>query len=158
MWSVSTSIRTDKALVLCVDEKSGIQALDRTVPLLPMRPGRVERRTHDYSRHGATYLFAALEVATGRLIARCQRRHRLVDFRRFLDAIDASVAAELDVHLILDNSAIHKTALILSLAGAASTVSRPLHADGFVVAQPGRAMVRTADREAAQARGAPQHA
>ena len=66
----------DKALVLCVDEKSGIQALDRTAPLLPMRPGQVERRTHDYTRHGTTDLFAALEVATGRVIARCQRRHR----------------------------------------------------------------------------------
>ena len=102
----------DKALVLCVDEKSGIQALGRTAPLLPMRPGRVQRRTHDYSRHGTTDLFAALEVATGRVIARCQRRHRSVEFRRFLDAIDGSVPAELDVHLILDNSAIHKTALI----------------------------------------------
>ena len=102
----------DKALVLCVDEKSGIQALDRTAPLLPMRPGQIERRTHDYTRHGTTDLFAALEVATGRVIARCQRRHRSVDFRRFLDAIDASVPAEQDVHLILDNSAIHKTALI----------------------------------------------
>ena len=102
----------DKALVLCVDEKSGIQALDRTAPLLPMRPGQVERRTHDYRRHGTTDLFAALEVSTGRVIARCQRRHRSVEFRRFLGAIDASVPAELDVHLILDNSAIHKTALI----------------------------------------------
>ena len=83
-----------------------------TVPLLPMRPGQVERRTHDYSRHGTTDLFAALEVATGRVIARCQRRHRSVDFGRFLDAVDDSVPAALDVHLILDNSAIHKTALI----------------------------------------------
>lgn len=102
----------DRALVLCVDEKSGIQALDRTAPLLPMRPGQVERRTHDYSRHGTTDLFAALDVATGRVIGSCQRRHRSVEFRNFLDKIDDSVPPDMDVHLILDNSSIHKTALI----------------------------------------------
>ena len=102
----------DKALVLCVDEKSGIQALDRTAPLLPMRPGQIERRTHDYSRHGTTDLFAALELATGRVIASCQRRHRSIEFRNFLDQIDASVPSKLDVHIILDNSATHKTAHI----------------------------------------------
>ncbi len=102
----------DKALILCVDEKSGIQALDRTAPLLPMRPGQIERRTHDYSRHGTADLFAALEVATGRVIASCRRRHRAVEFRGFLDEIDTSVPPNLDVHIILDNSATHKTALI----------------------------------------------
>ena len=102
----------DRALVLCVDEKSGIQALDRTAPLLPMRPGQVERRTRDYSRHGTTDLFAALDVATGRVIGSCQRRHRSVEFRNFLDKIDDSVPPDMDVHLILDNSSIHKTALI----------------------------------------------
>lgn len=102
----------DKALVLSVDEKSGIQALDRTSPLLPMRPGQIERRTHDYSRHGTTDLFAALEVATGRVIGSCQRRHRSLEFRKFLDEIDASVPTDLDVHMILDNSSTHKTALI----------------------------------------------
>jgi transposase len=102
----------DKALVLCVDEKSGIQALDRTAPLLPMRPGQIERRTHDYSRHGTTDLFAALELATGRVMASCERRHRSVEFRKFLDAIDAAMPPQLDVHIILDNSATHKTALI----------------------------------------------
>ena len=102
----------DKALVLCVDEKSGIQALDRTAPLLPMRPGQVERRTHDYARHGTTDLFAALDVATGRVIGSCQRRHRSVEFRKFLDKIDDSVPPDLDVHIILDNSSTHKTALI----------------------------------------------
>jgi len=101
-----------KALVLCVDEKSGIQALDRTAPLLPMRPGQIERRTHDYSRHGTTSLFAALEVATGKVIGACHPRHRSVEFRNFLDKIDASVPSKLDVHIILDNSATHKTALI----------------------------------------------
>jgi transposase len=102
----------DKALVLCVDEKSGVQALDRTAPLLPMRPGQIERRTHDYSRHGTTSLFAALEVATGKVIGACHPRHRSVEFRKFLDHIDASVPSDLDVHIILDNYGTHKTALI----------------------------------------------
>lgn len=102
----------DKALVLCVDEKSQIQALDRTQPLLPMRPGQVERRTHDYVRHGTTSLFAALDYRTGRVIGECHRRHRSVEFRKFLDKIDASVPEELDIHLILDNYGTHKTALI----------------------------------------------
>ena len=81
-------IRPSKALVLCVDEKSQIQALDRTQPLLPMRPGQVERRTHDYVRHGTTSLFAALDVETGTVIGECHRRHRALEFRKFLDAID----------------------------------------------------------------------
>lgn len=102
----------DRALVLCVDEKSQIQALDRTQPLLPMRPGQVERRSHDYVRHGTTSLFAALNVATGKVIGECYRRHRSVEFRRFLETIDSSVPAELDVHLILDNYGTHKTPAI----------------------------------------------
>lgn len=102
----------DKALVLCVDEKTQIQALDRTQPLLPMRPGQVERRTHDYTRHGTTSLFAALDVKAGTVLGECHRRHRSVDFRRFLDTIDANVPPALDVHLILDNYGTHKTALI----------------------------------------------
>jgi transposase len=99
----------DRALVLCVDEKAQIQALDRTQPLLPMRPGQVERRTHDDVRHGTTSLFAALDVQTGAVIGRCHRRHRAVEFRKFLDAIDAAVPATLDVHLVVDNYATHKT-------------------------------------------------
>lgn len=102
----------DRALVLCVDEKSQIQALDRTRPLLPMRPGQAERRTHDYSRHGTTALFAALDAHSGEVLGRCHRRHRSVEFRKFLDTIDAAVPPELDVHLIVDNYATHKTALI----------------------------------------------
>src|SRR5499433_2033728 len=102
----------DKALVLCADEKSQIQALDRTQPLLPMRPGQAERRTHDYVRHGTTSLFAALNVKTGTVIGRCHRRHRAVEFRKFLDAIDEAVPPGLDIHLILDNYATHKTPLI----------------------------------------------
>ena len=99
----------DQALVLCVDEKSQIQALDRTQPLLPMRPGQIERRTHDYRRHGTTSLFAALVVKSGEILARCQRRHRALEFRRFLNDIDANTPVGLDIHLILDNYGTHKT-------------------------------------------------
>src|SRR5688572_19678033 len=102
----------EKALVLCVDEKSQIQALDRTQPLLPLRPGQVERRTHDYVRHGTTTLFAALDAATGRVLGECRPRHRSVEFRKFLDHIEANVPERLDVHLIMDNYGTHKTALI----------------------------------------------
>jgi len=102
----------ERALVLCVDEKAQIQALDRTQPLLPMRPGQIERRTHDYERHGTTSLFAALEMASGKVIGECHRRHRAMEFRRFLDTVEAATPAELDVHLILDNYGTHKTPLI----------------------------------------------
>lgn len=102
----------DRALVLSVDEKSQIQALDHTAPLLPMRPGQIERRTHDYVRHGTTSLFAALDTATGQVIGSLQRRHRSVEFVKFLDQIDAAVPKELDVHLVLDNYGTHKTALV----------------------------------------------
>ncbi len=102
----------ERAAVLCVDEKSQIQALDRTQPLLPMRPGQAERRTHDYKRYGTTSLFAALNTATGEVIGKCYRRHRSVEFRRFLDVIDKNVPKELDVHLVLDNYGTHKTAMI----------------------------------------------
>lgn len=101
-----------RALVLSVDEKSQVQALDRSQPLLPMRPGQVERRTHDYVRHGTTSLFAALDVKAGKVIGECYPRHRATEFRRFLDIIDANVPPDLDIHLILDNYSTHKTALI----------------------------------------------
>lgn len=102
----------DHALVLCVDEKSQIQALDRTQPLLPMRPGQVERRTHDYTRHGTTSLFAALNVKTGTVIGEFHRRHRAREFRAFLDTIEIAVPASLDLHVILDNYGTHKTPTI----------------------------------------------
>jgi len=102
----------EHAAVFCVDEKSQIQALDRTQPLLPMQPGQVERRTHDYKRHGTTTLFAALNVKTAKLVTEFHRRHRSVEFRQFLDAVDAAVPKTLDVHLIMDNYGTHKTALI----------------------------------------------
>ncbi|MGH9928626.1 MAG: IS630 family transposase [Pyrinomonadaceae bacterium] len=102
----------DKALVLCVDEKSQIQALDRTQPILPMRPGQVERRTFDYKRNGTTSLFAALNTRTGKIIGQTYPRHRSVEFRKFLDKIEENVPPELDVHIILDNYGTHKTAMI----------------------------------------------
>jgi transposase len=100
------------AVVLCVDEKSQIQALDRSQPMLPMRPGQPARRSHDYKRHGTTSLFAALDIATGRVIGKCYARHRAVEFRKFLDEIEAAVPAGLDVHLVIDNYATHKAPLI----------------------------------------------
>ena len=102
----------DRALVLCVDEKSQIQALDRSQPVLPMLPGMPERRTHDYKRHGTTSLFAALDVATGRVIGKCYRRHRAREFLDFLKEIDRHVPEGLDLHIVMDNYATHKTAAV----------------------------------------------
>ena len=98
----------DKALVMCMDEKSQIQALDRTQPLLPLRPGQIERRTHDYVRHGTTTLFAALDVATGKVIAECHRRHRHQEFLRFLQNLDRQTPRHLEIHMVLDNYGTHK--------------------------------------------------
>jgi transposase len=98
----------DKALVFCVDEKSQIQALERTRPLLPLRPGLPARQTHDYKRHGTTTLFAALNVLDGKVIGDCMSRHRHQEFIRFLERIDAEVPTGLDLHLILDNYGTHK--------------------------------------------------
>jgi transposase len=102
----------EHAVVCCVDEKTGIQALDRTQPILPMRPGQVERRTHDYVRNGITDLFAALNVATGEVIATTRRRHRAEEFKAFLIEIDKAVPDNLEVHIVLDNSSTHKTPAI----------------------------------------------
>ena len=102
----------DHALVLCVDEKSQIQALDRTQPLLPMRPGQAERRTPDYKRHGTTSLFAALEVKAGTIIGACMTRHRAQEFLRFLDTVEKHVSTDLDIHIVMDNASSHKTKLI----------------------------------------------
>lgn len=111
-----------KALVICVDEKSQIQALDRSQPLLPMRPGQVERRTHDYERHGTTTLFAAFvaaataatNVRAGSVIGRCMPRHRAQEFRKFLGEVERNVPAGLDIHVIMDNASSHKTKLVRS--------------------------------------------
>ncbi len=101
-----------KALVLCVDEKSQIQALDRTQPILPLAPGIPERRTHDYMRHGTTTLFAALDIASGNVIGELHRRHRSGEFLQFLRTIEANVPSTLDVHLVMDNYGTHKTAKV----------------------------------------------
>ena len=107
----------ERAIVLCVDEKSQVQALDRTQPLLPMRPGQVERRTHDYTRHGTVSLFAALDTATGKVIGQCFPRHRGAEFLKFLREIERHVPADLDIHLVMDNYATHKTPAIRKWLG-----------------------------------------
>ena len=101
------------AVVLCVDEKSQIQALERTQPILPLRPGQAERHSHDYERHGTTTLFAALNVATGEVIRRCQKRHRHQEYLRFLADIEAQIPEHLEVHLVVDNYATHKTPRVM---------------------------------------------
>ncbi len=102
----------ERAVVLCVDEKSQVQALDRSQPVLPMMPGMPERRSHDYVRHGITSLFAAFNIADGTVISELHRQHRAVEFKKFLTTIDKTVPAELDVHVICDNYGTHKTAAI----------------------------------------------
>ena len=102
----------DNAVVLCVDEKSQIQALERAQPVLPMSLGQPERQTHDYIRHGMTDLFAALDAATGEVLGKCYTRHRAIEFKKFLVEIEAAVPRELDIHVVLDNLATHKTPAI----------------------------------------------
>lgn len=99
----------DQAMVLCVDEKTQIQALDRTQPLLPLRPGQIERRTHDYKRNGTTSLYAAFDILTGNVMGRVTKRHRAKEFLDFLRQIDRATPKDLDLHLVLDNSSTHKT-------------------------------------------------
>jgi len=98
----------DQALVLCVDEKSQIQSLDRTQPLLPIGLGYFERVTHDYIRHGTTTLFAALDIATGKILTCCKKRHHHQEYLQFLKQVDASIPADLDIHLVIDNYATHR--------------------------------------------------
>jgi len=102
----------DRALVLCVDEKSQIQALDRTAPLLPLRPGRPERQTHDYKRYGTTTLFAAFNILNGKVIGHCLPRHRGREFVKFLGELEKEIPPELDIHLIVDNYSTHKSAAV----------------------------------------------
>jgi transposase len=102
----------ERAVVLCVDEKSQIQALDRTAPILPMLPGTPERATHDYKRSGTSSLYAALDISTGKVISSLHARHRALEFKKFLQTLDREVPEELDVHVILDNSSTHKTPAI----------------------------------------------
>src|SRR4051812_16237206 len=102
----------ERAVVLCVDEKSQIQALDRTAPILPMLPGIPQRATHDYRRAGASSLYAALDLTTGNVVGALHSRHRAIEFKRFLQTIDRAVPADLDVHIVLDNTSTHKTPAI----------------------------------------------
>ena len=102
----------ERAVVLCVDEKSQIQALDRTAPVLPMLPGTPQRATHDYKRHGTSSLYAALDITTGKVIGALHQRHRAIEFKKFLQTIDREVPDHLDIHLVLDNSSTHKTPAI----------------------------------------------
>ncbi|MER5425402.1 IS630 family transposase [Streptosporangium roseum] len=138
----------EKAVVLCVDEKSQIQALDRSQPVLPMMPGMPERRTHDYYRHGITSLFAAFNITDGTVISQLHRRHRAVEFKKFLVRIDKAVPAGLDVHLVCDNYATHNTAEIKTWLGKTPALPHPLHPHGLLLDGPGRAVVRPADRQA----------
>jgi len=131
----------EQALVLSVDEKSQIQALDRTQPILPLRPGLPARQTHDYQRHGTRTLFAALNVLEGTVIGECQSRHRHQEFLRFLDRIDESVEAGLEIHLVWDNYGT-QTSGSEEVVGIAAALSRPFHAHQFILAQSDRALVR----------------
>jgi transposase len=104
----------DHAIVLCVDEKSQVQALDRTQPILPLRPGLPEQRTSDYERHGTTSLFAALDIATGKVVGECHRRHRHQEFLKFMELVDSTLPAEAgEIHLVLDNYGTHKTPKVI---------------------------------------------
>jgi transposase len=150
----------DRALALCVDEKTGekteMQALEPTQPVPPMRPGRPERRSSDHLRHGTSSLFAALDVAAGKAIGRCCRRHRAEEFRAFLDAVDGAAPAALDVHPVLDNASIHQAPPIKAwLLERPRYLPPPPHPDRELLAEPGRAFLCPTHGKAAQARGAP---
>ena len=131
----------DHAMVLCIDEKSQVQALNRTQPILPIAPGVPARQSHDYERHGVTSLFAALDVASGVTISNCYRRHRHQEFLRFLSDVDASLPRGLDVHLVMDNYGTHKVKKVRG-ARPSSPVSHPLHTHQRKLAQHGRAVIR----------------
>jgi transposase len=147
----------ERALVLCVDEKSQIQALDRTAPLLPMKPGQIERRTHDYVRHGTTSLFAALDTRTGKVIGQNQQRHRSEEFRNFLDTHReerARSTGRSPHHGQLRNA---QNEVDSKLAGQAPPLPRPLHAHLGLMAEPGGTLVRAAHPTPASSRRPPLH-
>ena len=131
----------ENAIVLCVDEKSQVQALDRTQKVLPMQPGHAEQRTHDYVRHGTTTLFAALEIATGKVTGVCKNRHRHQEFLAFLKHL-ARAYPDQRLHLVMDNYATHKRDRDPRLAGREPAHPGPLHPDLGVLAEPGRGLVR----------------
>jgi transposase len=143
------------AVVLCVDEKSQIQALDRSQPMLPMRPGQPARRSHDYMRHGTTSLFAALDIATGRVIGKGFPRHRAAEFRKFLDEIEANVPRSRCPSRDGQLRNAQDTA-DPPMVGAPAALARAPHADQLVLAQSGRTVLRLADRQPDQARHPPQ--
>ena len=143
----------ERAVVLCVDEKSQIQALDRTAPILPMLPGTPQRATHDHKRSGTSSLYAALDLTTGKVIGSLHSRHRAIEFKKFLQTLDREVPADLDVHLVLDNSPTHKTPAIRAWLAAHPPLRLALHPDQQLVAEPRRALVRRADQQDA----APRH-
>ncbi len=133
----------ERAVVLCVDEKSQIQALDRSQPVLPMMPGMPERRTRDYARHGTARPACSprFNIADGTVIGELHRRHRAPEFRKLLTSIDNAVPAELDVHVVCDNYATHKTPLVQRCLAAHPRFHGALHPDRIFVAQPGRTLV-----------------
>ena len=145
----------ERAVVLCVDEKSQIQALDRTAPILPMLPGTPQRATHDYKRSGTSTLYAALDLTTGKVIGRLHSRHRAIEFKKFLQTLDREVPADLDVHVILDNASTHKTPVIKRWLQAHPRLRVALHPDQQLVAEPGRALVRRTDQQEAAPRHTP---
>ena len=145
----------DAAVVLCVDEKTQVQALDRTAPMLPMMPNVPARQTHDYVRHGTTNLYAALDVASGHVITEMTARHRAREFQRFLTLIDRSVPPELAVHVVLDNVSTHR-ARHPALAPAPSPLHLPFHANLQLLDEPRGALVCRAHQQVAPARHAPQ--
>ena len=149
MSSGSIWTRRKKRWCCVWTRRAQIQALNRTAPVLPMMPGMPERRTHDYVRHGITTLFAALNVATGEVYGSIHRRHRATEFKKFLTKLDNDIPAELDVHLICDNYATHKSPTVANWLARPPPVSPALHPDLFLVAQPGRTMVCVTDRQEA---------
>jgi len=145
----------ERAVVLCVDVKSQIQALDRTAPVLPMLPGTPARATHDYRRFGTSSLYAALDIGSGKVIGSLHARHRAIEFKKFLQRLDCEIPTELEVHLILDNASTHKTPAITRWLAAHPRFRLALHADLQLLAQPRRALVRRADDEKAPPRQPP---
>ena len=156
----------ERAVVLCVDEKSQIQALDRTAPILPMMPGVPARASHDYVRAGTSSLYAALDLTTGKVIGSLHSRHRAVEFKKFLTTLDQQVPADLAVHVVLDNASTHKTPAIKKWLAAHPrfalhfTPTRLRHGlaraePALVLAQPRRTLVRRAHHQEAPARHSP---
>lgn len=146
----------ENAVVLCVDEKSQIQALDRTQKVLPMQPTQIERRTHDYVRHGTTTLFAALDIATGHVTRACTPRHRHQEFLAFLKQVSRAYPDQ-ELHLVMDNYAAHKRAEVRDWLAANPTDPRPLHAHLRFLVEPGRGLVRGHRQAGHPLRGVPLH-